>query len=81
MEKLNKFFAGVKAKVAAGTALVVASGAASAEPSGPDWSQLTDAIAFDGIAPVVLGAGAALLALLVIIKGVRIVMGMVGGGR
>lgn len=60
--------------------LAVGVGAALAVPAfatGPDYSELTGAINFDSIAPIVLGAGAALLTLFVIIKGVKIVIGMV----
>lgn len=60
-----------------GALALVGSGAAVA--AGPDYSDLTDAINFETISPIVLGAGAALLTLYVIIKGVRIVIGMVRG--
>lgn len=45
--------------------------------SGPDFSSLSSAIDFETVAPVILAAGAALVTLYVIIKGVRIVLGMV----
>lgn len=44
---------------------------------GPDYSALSDAIDFEAISPIVLAAGAALVTLFVIIKGVKIVLGMV----
>lgn len=57
------------------SALVVSP--AFAGGGGPDFSSLSDAIDFETVAPVVLAAGAALVTLLVIIKGVKIVIAMV----
>lgn len=48
-----------------------------ATAAGPDYSALSDAIDFEAISPIVLAAGAALVTLFVIIKGVKIVLGMV----
>ena len=64
-----------KAALAAVSALTV-SGLALA--TGPDYSGITNAIVFDDIEPLVISAAGALIALFVIIKGVRIVMGFVG---
>lgn len=46
---------------------------------GPDYSGLTDAVDFDDIAPIVLGVGAALMTLYVVIKAVKIAIGFVRG--
>jgi hypothetical protein len=64
--------------VTAGVALTAAPLAAFAGGgSGPDYSELTGAIDFDDVAPIILGGGAALLTLYVLIKGVKIVIAMV----
>lgn len=67
-------------KVAYGVVGALATGAAFAEPSGPDFSTLTDAIDFGTLSEGLLGAGAALVAVYLAIKGVRIIIGMVRGG-
>ena len=56
---------------------VIAGSPAFAGGGGPDYSALSAAIDFESISPIVLAAGAALVTLFVIIKGVKIVLGMV----
>lgn len=45
-----------------------------------DWSALVDEISFAGVGPAVLAAAAAVIALLLIVHGARIIIGMVRGG-
>lgn len=73
MNQARKYGVRVGATVAAATLPLVAFAG-----GGPDYSGITDAIVFDDIEPLVIGAAGALIALFVVIKGVRIVMGFVG---
>lgn len=73
---VQKFVNGVKGRLAAGTALVLGSASAFAESS-TDWSALTDAIDFGTLGEGLLAAGAALIGVYLVIKGVRIIVGMV----
>jgi hypothetical protein len=67
----------LKKKLYALLALASVLGAGPVLAAGPDYSELSDAITFDTVAPVILSAGAALVTLFVIIKGVKIVLAMV----
>lgn len=74
--KQSNFLSGVKGRVAVGTALVLGSASAFSAPS-TDWSSLTDAIDFGTMSVGLLAAGAALVGVYLVIKGVRIIVGMV----
>lgn len=65
------------AKVVAGLGLLSLPFVASATPTGPDWSTLTDAIDFGDMGVGLLAAGAALIGVYLLIKGVRIIMSFV----
>lgn len=60
-------------------ALLVAM-ASPAMATGLDYSTLTDAISFDEVGPAVLAGAGALVALYVIVKGVRLIISFVRGG-
>jgi hypothetical protein len=70
-------FSSLKGRALAAGALVATPFLAMAEPSGPDWSTLTDAIDFGTLGVGLLAAGAALIGVYLTIKGVRIIIGMV----
>lgn len=73
MKHINTF-----RKFGAGAVLATVSGLSLA--SGPDWSVLTNAIQFGTLSTGLLAAGAALVAVYLAIKGVRIIVGLVRGG-
>lgn len=66
-------FKRVYGRVLAATALVLGSSAAMA--TGTDFSGLTDAINFDGVETGVMTAAGALVAIYVIIKGIKLIIG------
>lgn len=60
-----------------GGAVLLAPALAWSAPEGPDWSVLTDAIDFGDMGTGLLAAGAALIGVYLLIKGVRIIMSFV----
>lgn len=72
-------FKRVYGRVLAATALVLGSSAAMAGGGGTDFSGLTDAINFDGVESGVMTAAGALVAIYVIIKGIRLIISFAKG--
>lgn len=74
-KKMSAAVLAVAAMLAVGAAPAMASGG-----GGVDYSDLLEAIDFGTIATGVVGAGAALVAVYLAIKGVRLIIGFVKGG-